>query len=72
MIALEHEADVCPAQGLPMLGFEPMDGLVEEGVLTGPCGVVHPEDVQQGRLPRPGRAHDGHEVALRDIDRNPS
>jgi hypothetical protein len=29
---------------------------------------MHPEQMEQGGLPRPGRAHDGNELALLDVN----
>ncbi len=65
--ALEHEADLVAAQagelGLGVLGHV----LAEEVVASGGGPIEQAQDVEQGRLAASGRAHDGHELAGRDL-----
>src|SRR5262249_9656566 len=68
VVALKHEADVLLVQLRALLRIEAMNGLVHEVVLAGPRAVVHPEDMEQGRLARPRRPHDRNELAFLDID----
>src|SRR6184192_1839695 len=67
MIALEDEADVFLLDLHPVLLIEAVDGVVVEVELAGPEAVVHADDMEQGRLPRPGRAHDGDEFPFSDL-----
>jgi hypothetical protein len=66
VVALKDEADVCALQRLPVLGLELLDLPLHEDVLALEGAVVHPEDVQQRRLARAGRAHDRDELAVTD------
>ena len=68
MVALKHEADVLLVQFGPLLRVQPVDRLFQEVVLAGPDAVVHAENVQQRRLARARRPHDGHEFAVLDVD----
>jgi hypothetical protein len=52
VITLKDEADVAIAQGRPLFGVQLMDGHVVKEIFPGPRLIVHPEDVQQCRLPR--------------------
>ena len=68
VVALEDEPDVGAAERLPVLGPQAVDGLAEEVVLAGPRRVVHPQNVEQGRLAGAGRPHDGDELARGDVE----
>src|SRR5690348_1871710 len=68
MVALEHEADVFLVYLGSVLLTQLVDRVIEEGVLTRPGAVVHPEQVKQSRLPRPGRTHYGDKLAFLDVD----
>src|ERR1043166_5186230 len=45
-----------------------MDGDLVEVVFAVPGLIMHANDVQQRRLPCPGRAHDGNELAGLDVE----
>ncbi len=47
---------------------EVRDELAVEEVLPLVVTIEEPEDVEQGRLPRARGAHDGHELAARDVE----
>ena len=49
-----------------------MHGLIEKVILAGPCAVVHADDVEQRRLSRTRRPHDGNELPLFDIEVDPA
>src|SRR3954452_24973095 len=67
MIALEHEADVLLVQLDAVLRLHPVHLEIQELELAGPGAIQHPEDAQQGRLPRAGRPHDRDELAFLDL-----
>ena len=64
---LEHEPEHAVAQprglGLPQIA----DRLAGQHVAAGVVSVEHAEDVQQRGLARARRAHDGHQLALADV-----
>jgi hypothetical protein len=64
VVALKNEADVLlvdPGAGFLVQG---MDGLVMKIILAFRCVIEHADDMEQGRLSGPGRAHDGQELAF--------
>ena len=68
MIALKDEADVLLLQREPIFLPQRVDRLPLQLVLAAPVGVVHPENVQQRRLPRSRRPHDRDEFAGLDVE----
>src|ERR1700751_1557337 len=70
MIALKHEPDVPFVQLRAVLFVHTMNRMLEEVILACPCAVMHSEQMQQSRLPRSGRPHDGDKLSLFDVDIN--
>ena len=62
VIALEDEADVLLLQRQPVFLTQRVHRLSLQLVFAPPVGVVHPENVQQRRLPRSRRSHDRDEL----------
>jgi hypothetical protein len=67
---LEHEADLPIADGGAGVGRQLGDGCARQpiGALRRPIEAA--EDVHERRLARPGGAHDGDELAARDVERH--
>src|SRR5438105_1333567 len=70
VILLKHEPDVLLVERHAVLGLHLMNHVIEEAVLARPVAVEHAEHGEQGGLPRPGRPHDGNELAGGDVDRD--
>jgi hypothetical protein len=68
MVALEHKPYVLLVDLGPVLLTELVNRVIEERVLTRPGTIVHPEQVQQSRLPCPGRAHDRDKLTFFDVN----
>ena len=68
MIALKNEPNIALVDFRPVFLIQPMDGVIEEMIFARPGRIVHAQQMQQSGLPRPGRTHDGDELAFFDID----
>ena len=68
---LEDEADLLPAHPRAPVVIEGAQIGPSEDDLTGGCVVEAGRDIQQGRLARAGRPHDGGEGAAVDIEGDP-
>ncbi len=72
VILLEHEPHVLFAQGDAVLVLQFVDVVLEQAILSRPVAVEHSQHREQRGLPRPRRSHDRHEIALRDVERDPA
>ena len=72
VVALEDEADVRLLQLGALLLPERVNRLAVQVVLARPRRVVHAEDVQQRGLAGARRPHDRHELAGREVERDPA
>ena len=70
--ALEHEADMGTAQQRQLAFRGAGDLLAEKEELTVARPVEQAQNVQQGRLAAARRAHDGEELALPDVQADPT
>ena len=66
--ALEHEAEVAPAQPRALVARQRLDVRAVEQVLPGARRVQAAEDVHRGRLARAAGPHDGDELAGGDVE----
>src|SRR5689334_18404178 len=71
VVLLEDEPDVLLVELDPLLRLQPVDLVVEQPILARPVVIEHPEDREQGRLARPRRPHDGHELPGLDGQADP-
>lgn len=68
MVTLKNEANVLFVKLGAILLIDAMDRMIQEIVLTGPGGVMHPEKMQQRGFPRPGGAHHRNKLTLFDVN----
>src|SRR5258708_31738996 len=70
VIALENEADVGLVQLVAFLDIEFVDRLIVKVVFAAPRAVEHADDAEQSGFSRAGRAHEGDEFALLNVQRD--
>ena len=68
VVLLEDEADGAARELGALLRAQGLHLLAVQFVLAGPGLVEHAQDGQERRLARAGRAHDGDEVAVGDVE----
>src|SRR5216684_6010215 len=70
VVALKYEADVGFVQFVALLDVEFVDRLIEKVVFSAPRAIEHSDDAEQRGFSRAGRAHEGDELAVLNIQRD--